>query len=148
MYFLFVQCILVDNLDISSGTWRFCYVWLFVCGALICFILCFVSGRQFLFVVKEFGDSSYFLATVCKGDHFVLWRWESVCIFAFLGEGVSHLCLCYTRCCVICFWWCSVLFLLLFSLLYTCVIDLVGNYYLIIYVGMDGRNAGHGNRAD
>jgi hypothetical protein len=53
MFFLFVQCISVENLGISFGKCHFYYIYLFVAKALIYFVWCSVFGRLLLFACPE-----------------------------------------------------------------------------------------------
>jgi hypothetical protein len=90
MFFLLAQCTLMGSLGILFDRCCYCCIYLFVYGALIYFVLCFVWEKLFLFTCFEKLDSSsYFFATICKSGplYFVvlgvsayvvflwLWRW-------------------------------------------------------------------------
>jgi hypothetical protein len=62
-----------------------------LCMGFIYSILCHVlyaEGYFYLCVLKEFSNSSYLFATLCKGGIFCFSLLRSVCVFCFVGEGV------------------------------------------------------------
>jgi hypothetical protein len=57
---------------------------------ILCFVLC-VEGYFYLYVLKEFSNSPYLSAAVCKGDLFcfVMLR-VLLCVLFLWGKGFSH----------------------------------------------------------
>jgi hypothetical protein len=83
--FLFLLCLLVGSLGISSEKYRSCCVCLFVNGFLIYFVLCiFVYKAIFICVSgKKFVTFLISLPLYVKVTHFVFWCCESLHAFCF-----------------------------------------------------------------
>lgn len=95
-----------------------------------------VRKATLIFSLKSLVIFLTSLLLYMKVTHFFFWCWGYCVRFVFAWERGSQLSLCYTRYCVICFWWCLFLCLSLFLLSGTCAIDLIVIRYLIVYVHM------------
>jgi hypothetical protein len=87
---LFVRYILVYSSGPPFGKCHFCYIYLFVHGVLIYFVLCLlVEGYFYSCVLKVFNKTSYIFAALCKGDPLLCVQLRgSIYISSFGGTAV------------------------------------------------------------